>query len=94
MFNIIGLLIVGLVIGLLARLILLGKQKIGLLWTVGLGVAGALIGGIIASALNTGDVFELNFIGFLAAVVASVGLVGMADRSGLGQGNDKKRLEP
>jgi uncharacterized membrane protein YeaQ/YmgE (transglycosylase-associated protein family) len=92
MFNILGLLFVGLVIGFLARLLLPGKQKIGLLWTVGLGVAGALIGGIIASALNTGDVFELNFIGFIAALVASVGLVGMADRAGLGQ-DDKKRLE-
>ena len=90
----IGFLVAGLIIGALARLILPGKQKIGLLWTVGLGVAGALIGGILASALNTGDVFELNFIGFCAAVVASVGLLAVAESTGIGAAKDKKQIEP
>jgi uncharacterized membrane protein YeaQ/YmgE (transglycosylase-associated protein family) len=91
----IGFLVAGLVIGLLARLILPGRQRIGLLWTLALGVIGSLIGGTIANALNTGDIWELNVIGFVAAVAASVALLVVAERAGLGQGDsrgDRRRL--
>ena len=82
----IGFLVAGLIIGLLARLILPGRQSIGLLWTLGLGVAGSLIGGTIANALRSGSIWELNFVGFIAAVAASVALLAIADRSQLGSG--------
>jgi uncharacterized membrane protein YeaQ/YmgE (transglycosylase-associated protein family) len=82
----IGFLVAGLIIGLLARLLLPGRQKIGLLWTLLLGVIGSLIGGTIANALNTGNIWELNVIGFVAAVVTSVVLLSVAERSSLGGG--------
>ena len=66
----IGFLVAGLIIGLLARLLLPGRQKIGLLWTLGLGVVGSLIGGTIANVIGSGDIWELNIIGFVCAVVA------------------------
>jgi uncharacterized membrane protein YeaQ/YmgE (transglycosylase-associated protein family) len=88
----IGFLVAGLVIGLLARLLLPGRQKIGLLWTLALGVIGSLIGGTIANALNTGDIWELNVVGFIAAVVASVLLLSVAERSGLGQGGGRGQI--
>ena len=90
----IGFLVAGLIIGALARLILPGKQNIGILWTLGLGVAGSVIGGTIASAIDTGDVWELNFIGFCAAVVASVALLAVAESTGIGASKDKKQIEP
>lgn len=83
----IGFLIAGLIIGLLARLILPGRQRIGLLWTLLLGVIGSLIGGGIANALHAGSIWELNFVGFVAAVVVSVVVLAAAERSGLGSGN-------
>ena len=86
----IGFLIAGLIIGLLARLILPGRQRIGLLLTLVLGVVGSVIGGTIANALNSGDVFELNVIGFVAAVAASVGLLAVAESAGLGAGRRDK----
>jgi len=89
----IGFLVAGLIIGFLARLLLPGKQKIGILWTFALGIAGSVIGGTIANAINTGDIWELNIIGFTAAVISSVGLLAMADRAGLGRGKDKKQIE-
>jgi uncharacterized membrane protein YeaQ/YmgE (transglycosylase-associated protein family) len=82
----IGFLIAGLIIGLLARLLLPGRQKIGLLWTLLLGVIGSVIGGTIANALNTGDIWELNVIGFVAAVITSVILLSVAEKSSLGGG--------
>ena len=85
--GIIGFLVAGLIIGLLARLILPGRQRIGLLMTLLLGVVGSLIGGTIANALHTGDIWELNVIGFIAAVAASVALLAVGERAGLGAGD-------
>ncbi|CAI3799239.1 GlsB/YeaQ/YmgE family stress response membrane protein [Pseudarthrobacter sp. MM222] len=75
----IGFIIAGLVIGALARLIKPGKQNLGLFATLLLGLAGSVIGGIIASLLGTGDIFELNFLGFIMAVIAAVLLIGVAE---------------
>jgi uncharacterized membrane protein YeaQ/YmgE (transglycosylase-associated protein family) len=87
----IGFLVAGLIIGLLARLILPGRQKIGLLWTLLLGVIGSLIGGTIANALRSGSIWELNFVGFVAAVGASVIVLAVAERSGLLTRGDRSR---
>ena len=87
----IGFLVAGLIIGALARLILPGRQRIGLLMTLLLGVVGSLIGGTIANALAAGSIWELNFIGFIAAVATSVGLLAIADRSGIGSGDRDRR---
>ncbi|MGK5113492.1 MULTISPECIES: GlsB/YeaQ/YmgE family stress response membrane protein [unclassified Geodermatophilus] len=76
-WDILGLIVVGLIIGALARLIKPGKQQMSILATMVLGVIGALIGGFIASLLGTGDIFELNILGFILAVVAAVILVGL-----------------
>jgi uncharacterized membrane protein YeaQ/YmgE (transglycosylase-associated protein family) len=76
---VIGFLIAGLVIGVLARLIVPGKQRLGLLATLGLGLVGSLIGGTIAWLLGTGSIWELNVLGFVLAVVASVLLIGTAE---------------
>lgn len=75
----IGSLVAGLVIGALARLIKPGKQDLGLLATLGLGIAGSLIGGTIAWVLGTGSIWELDFLGFILAVVAAVLLIGAAE---------------
>ncbi len=76
----IGFLVAGLVIGALARLIKPGKQSLGLLATLGLGLVGSLIGGLIAQAFGTGSIWELNIVGFVLAVVAAVLLIGVAEQ--------------
>jgi uncharacterized membrane protein YeaQ/YmgE (transglycosylase-associated protein family) len=75
----IGFIIAGLVIGALARLFTPGKQKLGMLATLLLGLAGSVIGGTIAAILGTGSIFELNVFGFIIAVISSVLLVGTAE---------------
>ena len=75
----IGFIIAGLIIGALARLIKPGKQDLGILATLGLGLVGSVIGGLIASVLGTGGIWELNILGFVLAVVASVLLIGVAE---------------
>ena len=78
--QILGLIVVGLIIGALARLIKPGKQRLSILMTLVLGVVGAIIGGLIGHQFtrNTSD-GELNIVGFIIAVVAAVLLIGVAE---------------
>lgn len=78
-FTVIGFIVAGLIIGALARLVKPGKQHLSLLATLLLGLAGSVIGGLIASFLGTGDIFELNVLGFIVSVVAAVLLIGVAE---------------
>jgi uncharacterized membrane protein YeaQ/YmgE (transglycosylase-associated protein family) len=75
----IGFLVAGLIIGALARLIKPGKQNLGILATLGLGLVGSVIGGVIANFFNKGSIFELNVLGFVLAVVFAVLLIGVAE---------------
>ncbi len=45
--------------------------------TLLLGVVGSVIGGTIANVIGTGSIFELNIVGFIAAVVVSVAALAM-----------------
>jgi uncharacterized membrane protein YeaQ/YmgE (transglycosylase-associated protein family) len=92
--QILGLIVIGIVIGILARLVLPGRQRIGVGMTVLLGIAGALVGGIVASAIGTGDIFELNFIGTIVGIIAAAALIGAAEQAGLGKGRRRDALKP
>lgn len=89
--GLIGFLVFGLFVGALARLLLPGRQKIGLALTLLLGVVGSVVGGVIANLIGSGDVFELNIIGAIVAVLASVGLLAAAESAGIGAGDKRKR---
>jgi len=78
----IGFIVFGLVVGIIARLLVPGRQALGIGMTLLLGVIGSIIGGVVANALNTGDVFELNFIGAVVAIAASVVLIVIGERTG------------
>ena len=92
--QILGLIVIGIVIGVLARLVLPGRQRIGVGMTVLLGIGGALVGGIVASLLGTGDIFELNILGTIVGVIAAAGLIAAADGGGLGKGRRRDALGP
>lgn len=77
--DIIGFLIFGLVVGAVARLLKPGRQNLSILGTLLLGIAGSVIGGLVASFLGTGDIFELNILGAIVAFVAAVLLIGVAE---------------
>lgn len=71
----IGFIVAGMIIGALARLVMPGKQNLSWFMTLLLGLAGSVIGGTIASMLGTGNIWELNKLGFVLAVVCSVLLI-------------------
>lgn len=78
----IGFIVFGLVVGTLARLLVPGRQHLSLLTTLLLGLIGSVIGGVVANALGTGEVFELNIIGSIVAIVAAVALIVVGERAG------------
>jgi uncharacterized membrane protein YeaQ/YmgE (transglycosylase-associated protein family) len=71
----------GLFVGAIARALLPGRQKIGILRTIVLGVVGSLIGGFVATGLlNVGDNDKFDFGSFLIAVGTSVVLLAIVER--------------
>jgi uncharacterized membrane protein YeaQ/YmgE (transglycosylase-associated protein family) len=51
MLSILSWIVTGLIIGLIARAIVPGRQSIGFILTVLLGIGGAFVGGLISSAI-------------------------------------------
>ncbi|HEX4976274.1 MAG TPA: hypothetical protein VFV40_00270 [Nocardioides sp.] len=72
-----GFIVAGLVIGVLARVFKPGRQNLSLLMTLLLGLAGSVVGGVVANLLGTGNIWELDFLGFVVAVIAAVLLIGV-----------------
>jgi len=75
-----GFIVTGLFIGALARMVKPRRQHLGLAATLTLGVAGSVVGGLVAFLLGTGELFELNVFGFVLAVVTAVALISHAER--------------
>lgn len=90
----IGFIVAGLVIGMLARLIKPGRHGLGVLMTLMVGLAGSVAGGLLANLLGTGDIFELNVIGFIAAVITSVAVLGVVEGSARAKSRSSRRSAP
>ena len=69
--SILGWVIVGLIAGLLARSIT-GDQKSGCLYTVAVGVLGALIGGALMQAAGEKGINEFDLRSILVAALGAV----------------------
>lgn len=75
MFQIIWIILAGLVIGSLARLFVPGRQSIPLWLTILIGIVGALVGNVIASALGVRHTGGVDWIRHILQVGIAVGLV-------------------
>ena len=86
--TIISAVIVGLIIGALARLVMPGKQNIGVLMTIVLGVLGSLIGSWVCYGLfgyrnESGGWAVIPFlVGIVAAVILIALYLGITGRRG------------
>ncbi len=72
MLDIIGTIIFGAIIGALARLFMRGKQNIGMLWTIILGVLGAIVGQLLANLLGVGDTEGIDWIRWVISIICSI----------------------
>lgn len=71
--GIIGTIIVGLIVGALARLVMPGDQKMGWILTCLLGIAGSFVAGFVGQALGWYAVGEPA--GWIASVIGAVVLL-------------------
>ncbi|MGP7959691.1 GlsB/YeaQ/YmgE family stress response membrane protein [Sanguibacter sp. A247] len=72
MGELIGLIIFGAIIGALARLFMKGEQSIGVLWTIILGVLGALAGYWLSGLMGVDDTKGIDWIRWVISIVLSV----------------------
>ena len=76
MLSLLSWIVVGLFVGFIARALVPGRQKIGVPLTIGLGIAGAVVGGLISTAIwpTWANEPEVNRMwpGWLMSIVGAV----------------------
>ncbi|MFJ5270900.1 GlsB/YeaQ/YmgE family stress response membrane protein [Streptomyces sp. NPDC088358] len=71
-------LVMGIVIGLLGRLVLPGRQHIGVLWTIVVGIVAALLGTAIAGVFDVADTKGVDWIELVIQIaLAALGVAGL-----------------
>ncbi|MGF7238976.1 MAG: GlsB/YeaQ/YmgE family stress response membrane protein [Frankia sp.] len=75
MFQIIWIVIAGLIIGSLARLVLRGRQNIPIWLTIVFGILGAIIGNAIAGAIGVAHTGGVDWIRHILQVGVAAGLI-------------------
>jgi len=78
--SILGYIVVGLIVGLLARLLMPGRDRIGFLGTLVIGIVGAVLGGWLAGAFFR----ETEGVDWLASIGVAMLLI-LLVRSGSGR---------
>jgi uncharacterized membrane protein YeaQ/YmgE (transglycosylase-associated protein family) len=85
--HIVWMIIVGLIVGAIARLIVPGKHNMGLILTAVLGIVGAYVGGTLGSLVFAPHRFDItppvnhSFLGALVGAVILLWVVGLVRRS-------------
>jgi uncharacterized membrane protein YeaQ/YmgE (transglycosylase-associated protein family) len=70
MFSILGWVLFGLIVGAIAKLVMPGKDPGGIVVTIGIGIAGALVAGFLGRALGWYQPGEAA--GFITATLGAV----------------------
>ena len=70
--GILSWIIMGLIVGVLAKWIMPGKDPGGIIVTICIGIAGAFLGGFIGSLLGIGDVSGFNLMSFILAIGGAI----------------------
>ena len=70
--GVISWIILGLVVGIIAKLIMPGKDPGGFIITTVLGIAGAIVGGFIGSAIGLGSVAGFDIRSLLLAIGGAI----------------------
>lgn len=85
--SILGAIVIGAVIGALGRLLLPGRQAIGWILTIVVGIVAALVGTLIAQVLGVATTSGIDWIELVMQVVLAIVGVGLV--AGLRRGSGK-----
>ncbi|MFI5807012.1 GlsB/YeaQ/YmgE family stress response membrane protein [Streptomyces sp. NPDC051561] len=78
--GIISAVVIGIIIGILGRLVVPGRQRIGILWTIAVGIIAALAGAAIAEAFGVNDTKGVDWIEWLIQIALAALGVAALDR--------------
>ncbi|MGY0065599.1 GlsB/YeaQ/YmgE family stress response membrane protein [Streptomyces sp. QTS137] len=78
--GVISAIVIGIVIGVLGRLVVPGRQRIGVLWTILVGIVAALIGSAIAAAFGVADTKGVDWVEWLIQIGLAAFGVAALDR--------------
>ncbi|EBC0167515.1 GlsB/YeaQ/YmgE family stress response membrane protein [Salmonella enterica subsp. enterica serovar Give] len=70
--DILSWIIFGLIAGIIAKWIMPGKENVGIIVTIILGIVGAVVGGYISTFFGFGKVDGFNFGSFVVAVIGAI----------------------
>lgn len=70
--GILSWIVLGLIVGVLAKWIMPGKDPGGIIITILLGIAGAFVGGFIGSVLGFGSITGFNVVSLVLAVAGAL----------------------
>lgn len=75
--GILSWIVFGLIAGALAKWIMPGKDPGGFLVTMGIGIAGAFVGGFVGTLLGFGGISGFNLGSMVLAVLGAIGLLAL-----------------
>ncbi|MDX6749035.1 GlsB/YeaQ/YmgE family stress response membrane protein [Geminicoccaceae bacterium 1502E] len=73
--GILAWIVFGLIAGVIAKFLMPGKDPGGFIVTILIGIAGAIVGGFIGSALGFGEVSGFDLRSFFVAIVGAIVLL-------------------
>jgi uncharacterized membrane protein YeaQ/YmgE (transglycosylase-associated protein family) len=77
LWNIIVLIVVGLIAGFIARAVIPGKQAMGIVATIVLGIIGSFVGNLLGSLLFSPHTFEFRPSGLIGSIIGAIIVLGI-----------------
>lgn len=79
LWTILGLILIGLIAGLIARAVIPGKQSMGILMTIVLGIVGSFVGGFLGFVIFGADPAQgfLQPAGIIGSIIGSIIVLGI-----------------
>jgi len=90
--EIIAFILIGLVVGALARLLLPGRDPIGILGTIVVGIVGALIGGYLFGSVFSNNTPGVDWLDFVGAILVAMLLLFLYRKMTYGRGTTRTTI--
>jgi uncharacterized membrane protein YeaQ/YmgE (transglycosylase-associated protein family) len=75
--SLIVFLVFGLIVGLLARALMPGRQSMGIAMTTLLGTLGSFLGGLLASLFSESEVMRIHAAGLIGSVIGAMAILAL-----------------
>lgn len=73
--GILAFIVFGFIIGLIARALMPGDQKMGFILTTVLGIVGSFVGGFLTSLVTKHDVMDFHTTGVIGSIIGAIVLL-------------------